>query len=270
MGALEAYGNHLRERELSASICQIYVKQAEKFLEYVGGRELTKEEVISYKEELSAQKLSAATINLYLTAINSYLHYAGRSECAVRVMRIQRKSSAENVLSREEYRRMLDYAKKSGREKYYCIMRTLALTGIRISELRFFTREALRQGTLCVCNKGKMREVYLPQSLIEELSRYCECENIREGVIFRGRNGEPINRITVYKMIVYLADMSGIPREKAHPQSFRHLFAVTYMKQYSNMAELADLLGHTSIETTRIYTLTSAEEKRRRLNEMGL
>lgn len=265
-----SYLEYLREKELAEATCQIYVTQIEKFLDYVGPRKLTKDEVLSYKKILSGQSLSTATVNLYLIAINGYLRYEGHSECAVRTVRVQRKSSAENVLSREEYQALLDYARKSGREKYYHIMRILAVTGIRISELQFFTVEALRSGKLCVYNKGKLREVYLPESLIRDLSDYCERVGIRDGIIFRGRNGGPINRVTVYKTIVYLADMVGIPKEKAHPHSFRHLFAVTYMKQYANIAELADLLGHASIETTRIYTLASREEKRRRLDELGL
>ena len=119
-------------------------------------------------------------------------------------------------------------------------------------------------------NKGKRRNVYLPRKLTGDLKRYCLHAHIDDGVIFRGNEGRPISRIAVYKMLVRLARRAGVPWEKAHPHSFRHLFAITYMQKYSNLTELADILGHSSMETTRIYTTTSAEDKRRRMNELDL
>lgn len=146
-------------------------------------------------------------------------------------------------------------------------MRTLALTGIRVSELQYITVETLETGRVQVYNKGKIRDVYLPDVLIRELKKFCREEKENDGIIFRGRGGDPINRITVYKMIAYLGDMVGIKKEKVHPHSFRHFFAISYIERYGN---LADLLGHTSIETTRIYTTSTVEEKRRKLNNLGL
>lgn len=270
MEQLKVYENYLRERELSKGTCELYLKQAELFLNYVGDRPLSKEEVFSYREELLKRKLSVSTVNLYIIAVNCYLKYAGYSDFTVRTVKVQRKNSIDNVINRREYQSMLSYAKSSGHEKYYYIMKTLALTGIRVSELKFFTVEVLQKGVTYVYNKGKIREVYLPDCLIKELMEYCGREQIKEGIIFRGKEYQPINRTTVYKMMVYLADMVGIPKEKAHPHSFRHFFAITYMEHYANLAELADILGHSNMETTRIYTTSSSEEKRRRLNCLGL
>ena len=164
---------------------------------------------------------------------------------------MQKKCSVENVISRKEYQELLNYAKSSGRKKYYYIMRTLALTGIRVSELQYITVETLETGRVQVYNKGKIRDVYLPDVLIRELKKFCREEKENDGIIFRGRGGDPI-------------------KEKVHPHSFRHFFAISYMERYGNLAELADLLGHTSIETTRIYTTSTVEEKRRKLNNLGL
>lgn len=270
MEKLEVYENYLKEMELSKGTCDLYLKQAKLFLDYVGDRPLSKEVAVSYREELLQRKLSISTVNLYLIAVNRYLKYAGCSSFVVRTVKVQKKNSVENVISRREYQSLLSYAKSSGHEKYYYIMKTLAMTGIRISELKFFTVEAMQKGMTYVYNKGKSREVYLPDCLIVELTEYCEREHLREGIIFRGKENQPISRTTVYKMMVHLADMVGVPKEKAHPHSFRHFFALTYMEHYANLAELADILGHSSIETTRIYTTSSSEEKRRRLNHLDL
>lgn len=270
MEQLTSYTNYLQEKELSKVTCELYLKQARKFLNYVDGREVTKEKVISYRKALQQQNLSVATVNLYIIAINHYLRYAGYKDCIVRTVKVQRKNSVENVINKEEYQKLLSYAKTSGHRKYYYIMKTLALTGIRVSELKFFTVEVLTQGVIHVYNKGKLREVYLSDCLIRELQNYCHEENIQEGIIFRGKENQPINRTTVYKMIAHLGDMVGIPKEKTHPHSFRHFFAITYMEHYANLAELADILGHSSIETTRIYTVSTAEEKRHRLDQLGL
>lgn len=266
----EKYEEYLWQRELAESTRKLYGKQAERFLDFLKERKITKTEVIAYKGLLQKKYQKLSTVNLYLTALNSYLRYAGYENCIVKIPRRQRRQRPDNILSVSEYREMLAWARKSGREKYYCIMRTLALTGIRISELSGCTMEALKQGRFTICNKGKSREVYLPEKLVAELREYCSGQGIREGTVFLGSTGNPISRVAVYKMLTQMAEYIGIPKKKAHPHSFRHLFAVTYMQQYSNMFELADMLGHTSLETTRIYTVTTAEEKRKKMNGLKL
>ena len=267
---LREYKDYLTQRELAEQTKNIYVKQAEIFLNYLEGRTITRKEIITYKQMLLSRGQKISTINLYIVAVNSYLKYAGYNCCTVKTLKQQNRQCPDNILSMEEYRHMLVWAKESGREKYYCIMRTLALTGIRISELSGCTVEALKQGKFLICNKGKSREVYLPEKLVTELTEYCRKERIREGVIFRGNMGKSISRTAVYKMLAQMAEFVGIPKGRVHPHSFRHLFAITYMQKYSNLFELADLLGHSSLETTRIYTATTADEKRRKINKLDL
>lgn len=263
---LEKYADYLFQKELSEGTIAIYVRQASLLLEYMDGKPITKKEMIGYKKHLLSQNKKMTTINLYIVAVNSYLKYAGYGNCTVKTERLQKSRCLENVINMEEYRNILSYAKESGRFKYYYIIRVLVFTGIRISELAFLTVEVLSLGKFIVGNKGKTREVYLPAKLVVELKDYCKMEEIENGVIFKGNQQKAISRIAVYKMLVYMADMAGVEKKKAHPHSFRHLFAITYMKQYADLTELADILGHSSLETTRIYTTTTAEEKRSKLD----
>lgn len=267
---MEEYRAYLFRKELSAGTEEIYVRQACMLLDFLNGRAITKEEMIAYKKYLSEKGLAVSTLNLYIVAANSYLKYAGHEDCRVKTQQIQRRQSLENIISMEEYRRLLAYAKESGREKYYYIMKTLALTGIRISELQFFTVEILDKEMIIVNNKGKSREVYLPDKLLKELRDYCSKEKIESGAIFKGNRTGQISRIGVYKMLARMAAQLGIAKEKVHPHSFRHLFAITYMNRYGNLSELSDILGHSSLETTRIYAATSIQEKRRKMEELGL
>lgn len=266
---MEEYREYLVQRELSENTIRIYVRQAELLLRHLNGKAVTKTVILEYKKYLLGQKKKASSTNLYITAINSYLKYAGREECTVRTERVQRNRSLENVLSIEEYHKILSYAKESGREKYYYIIRTLAFTGMRVGELAFLTVEVLERGVFPVENKGKTREIYLPDRLVKELTAYCRENEITTGSIFRGNGGKPIHRVAVYRMLIKLADLTGVEKRKAHPHSYRHLFALTYMKKYADITELADLLGHSSLETTRIYTTTTAEEKRKKLGTLG-
>lgn len=265
---IKNYREYLRQQELSENTIQIYVRQAKLLLQYLGERTATKKILLEYKKHLLAQNRKITSTNLYIVAVNNYLKYAGLKECTVKTERIQRQRCLENVISMEEYQELLSCAKASGREKYYHIIRVMVFTGIRVSEFSFLTVEVLPLGRFSVGNKGKTRDVYLPDRLVSELTEYCRTEQITSGVIFRGNRGKAIHRASIYKMLIRLAGMAGIEKQKAHPHSFRHLFALTYMKQYADLTDLADLLGHSSLETTRIYTTTTAEEKRSRLNNL--
>lgn len=264
------YEEYLYQKELSARTVQIYLIQLDRFWDFLGKRPISKKETVAYKASMREKGWKVTTVNLYTVAINSYLLYSNHTECVLRTERVQRRQCPDNVLSGREYHRLLEYARQIGNEKYYCIMRTLALTGIRISELSGCSVESLKNGKFTISNKRKTREVYLPPKLIKDLEKYCQMSNINSGPIFLGNCGKAINRISVYKMLINMAGEAEIPREKVHPHSFRHLFAITYMKTYSNLFELADILGHSSLETTRIYTASSAEEKRTRINCLEL
>lgn len=267
---IEGYKEYLQEAELSENTIRVYLKQARDFQDFLDGRVISKKETVAYKNHLLNQGREKTSTNLYIVAVNSFLKYAGFGECVLKTERIQKRQCPENILSREEYDKMLSYARESGRDKYYCIMRTLALTGIRVGELGDCTVEALSSGKFMTSNKGKTREIYLPDKLIRDLMEYCRNSHIKSGSIFLGNAGRAIGRTAVYKMLVHLADIVGVPKEKAHPHSFRHLFAVTYMEQFSNLFELADILGHSNLETTRVYTITTGEAKREKMNLLSL
>lgn len=267
---MKNYAEYLTEAELSERTKEIYVREAMRLEEYLSDSGITKKRLIEYKMHMESLCYAATTQNLHIVAVNRYLRYLGHPECVLKTNRMQGRQSLQDILTVKEYKMLLHYAKESGREKYYVIMRTLAMTGIRIGELKYFTSEVLDKEAILVTNKKKTREICMPDKLIEELRLYCSHEKIESGSIFQGRQGSPINRTTVYKMLRHLADMTGIAKSKVHPHNFRHLFALTYMENYANLFELADLLGHSSLETTRIYVRSTMKEKRQRINELGL
>lgn len=265
----EEYENFLRDEELAEGTICIYLRQAKLLTEELKGGAFTKEWLLSYRNRMKKEKISDATLNLHIIALNRYLKYISKEDCLLKTQKVQKQRNLENVLSREEYQTMLRCARGTGRIKYYYIMKTMASTGIRVSELMYFTVESIGENHIYVRNKGKSRDIYLPGGIQKELAGYCRLEGIREGIIFRGKGAGGITREAVYQMMQRMAVEAGIPRQKVHPHSFRHLFARTYMDYYGNIAELADILGHSSLETTRIYTACSVEEKRKRMEELG-
>lgn len=267
---IKEYESYLREQELAEGTIGIYVRYAKQIEEYMQKTGASKQAVLDYKQELKRKKVAAATFNLAIISVNKYLKFIGYEKYTVKTQKIQRRKSLENVISIDEYAKMLQEVKNGKRIKYYYIMKTLAMTGIRVGELKYLTVETLQKKKILVINKGKMREIYLPDGLIRKLEEYCERANIKSGVIFKGNAEKPIGRTSVYKMLVRIGIDAGIPKEKVYPHSFRHLFAVTYMNHYGNLTELADILGHSNLETTRIYTLSTVEEKRKRMDNIGL
>lgn len=224
----------------------------------------------AYRQQLTSQ-YAVSSVNLKIISVNRYLRWMGYENLTLMSERVQASSSLERVITGNDYWRMLKYAEDTGRSKMRCLMRTIALTGIRVSELEYITVEAVMQGSAEVCNKGKYRCIYLPPKLCEELMEYIHQESIAKGVVFYGRqNGKVITASGVWRNLRYIACHAGVPLENVFPHSFRHLFAKTYMNQIGDITELSDLLGHTRLETTRIYTRTTADEKRGRLEKIGL
>lgn len=267
---LTAYGNYLAGTEKAENTTALYIREAAAFIQYIGDKTVTKTLVMEYKDELMEKYSKPSTINAKIIAINSYLKFTGQGACTVKTIKLQSRQCLENVLSRREYNKMLEYVLESGRKKHYLIMRTLALTGCRIGELEGVTIQALADGGYKIRNKGKIRDIYLPDKLVKELEDYCREKGIQKGYVFTGRKGKPITSNGVYRMMQKIADMTGVPLEKAHPHSLRHLFALTYIDTYNNIGELADILGHSSLEITRIYLSSSREEKRNKMNRLNL
>lgn len=270
MKTLSEYQRYLKGQELAEATVAVYLRITKEFVRFVGGRCLDKKVVLDYKRNLEQEPLAMTTKNQHIIAVNRYLRYLGHPECVIKTYRIQRQASLVNVMDDADYRRMLGYAKRNGDEKYYAIMKTLALTGIRVSELSYITVGNIEEGYILVSNKGKVREIFLPDSLVELLKTYCANQGITEGSVFQGREGKPISREAVWQKINRIAQKAGIDRKKAHPHGFRHYFALRYLKQYSNMFELADILGHESLETTRIYASATVEAKRQRMEMLDI
>lgn len=265
---IKKYRNELIQQELSVNTVNAYLQAVEDFLRITGKKRITKKLVVQYKAQLE-RKYAVNTINLKIIAINKFLKFIGKEDCTVKTLRYQRKS-LENVINDEEYHRLLSYAATRKNKKYYMIIRTLAMTGIRISELQYVTVEAARRGGTVVKNKGKHREIYFPRELQAALLEYCGHIGIRSGIIFSGSKGGAISREAVWRGLKRYAKRAGIHEANVYPHSFRHHFALVYMEKYSNLLELADILGHSNLSTTRIYTSSSKEDKRRRMGDLGL
>lgn len=265
---LDEYETYLYQQELSGATIAVYLREAEKFLKFVNERCIDKSLVLAYKKCMMEQQLAVATVNQHIIAVNRYLRYSGYSNCVIKTKRVQRHTSIRNVISESDYLRLLEYARKTEDDKYYAIMKTLALTGIRVSELQYITVGNMETGHIIVENKGKIREVFLPDCLIRILKEYCSRHHITTGSVFRGNTGNPISRAAIWNKINRMAEKAGVDRKKGHPHGFRHYFALLYMKNYSNLFELADILGHSSLETTRIYAMATVEDKRERMGQL--
>lgn len=263
------YEEELERQNLAASTIQTYLRSARQFIDFIAGQAVSGRLVREYSRFMEQRHFKASTINLNLIAINKFLRFCHYGDCTIKVERLPQRQSLNHVLEPKDYHKLLKHAKQSGREKYYFLMKTLAKTGIRISELSYITVEACNKGVTQVHNKGRFRDVYLPDGLIAELRQYCRREKIESGSIFIGNKGTPVSRKAVWKMLKKLASEAGVDECKVHPHAFRHYFSLSYMNQYGNIFELADFLGHANVETTRIYSKSTVEQKRKRLDTIG-
>lgn len=263
---IKEYEEYLTQCKLSRNTMDVYMRCARNYESYFNQNGNLAD--IDQYVELLKSKYKIGTVNLYIIATNKYLKFKGETENQGKIVKTQHTRSLENIISLAEYNALMEYAKETGRSKYYLIMLTLAYTGIRISELRYFQVDFIGDGHISVTNKGKTREIYIPEHLVDKLQNYCKKNNIMEGAIFRGNSENSISRVAVWQMLQKFADMLGIPKEKVHPHSFRHFFAKCYINKYGNLSELADILGHSSLEITRIYTMTTIEEKRVKMNAL--
>lgn len=268
--SLKKYKSYLKDQELSESTIASYLRYVRRFLNYLQGRPIEKQITLQFRDDFESRQKKLSTVNLATVAVNRYLQYLGKEGCMIKTKKYQHRRSLEHVITVEEYHKLLAYARENGQEKYYAIMKTLALTGIRISELSSITVQALEQGYTVVQNKGKTREIYFSDSLVDLLKEYCLKQGITQDVIFRGNRGKELCREAVWKQLKILAERAGVTKEKVYPHSFRHFFALNYMKHFSNIFELADILGHSSLETTRIYLADSIEQRRKKMEELDI
>lgn len=260
------------EDEKAKSTLAKYRHNVEAFLEWLPeDAEICKTVVIDFKRHLlEDQQFRTNTINNYIIAVNKFLYWCGVDDCKVKQLKKQHAASNSEILSLTDYKRLLRYARKMGQEDTYLIMKILAMTGIRIEELSFFTVENLKSNYIHVRNKGKERSIIIRQDLARELRQYCRSKGIKEGVIFSCKTkGKLMAKSTIWRRMKKIAGAAKVRKNKVHAHSFRHLFAKTFLEEYNgSIAELADILGHNSLETTRIYAKTTDEEKRRKLERI--
>lgn len=268
---LTTYQLYLTEMEKSQATIEKYLRDIRTFVRWLGSEaEITKERVIAYKQWLKEHyKISSA--GSMLIALNRYLKYLGHHECCVKRIKIQQQGfSAQKELSREELRRLVDTARKEGNEQLALMIETIAGTGIRISELTSITAEAVQSGRAEVWCKGKSRQIYLTHELRRRLRHFCKTRRLKSGPVFVSRSGRPLDRSNIWKQMKRLSVRAGVDPEKVFPHNLRHLFARTYYKKHKDIAYLADILGHASINTTRIYTRTACENHLKLLESLGL
>ena len=260
---LPQFAKDLRLSEKSPNTITKYLCDVRKFVDFIPEEEeITKEHVLAYKEQLCSGKYKTSSINTYLVNLNHFHRWAIGPGLSVKEIKTQQKSSISDVVSSSDAKRLLRYAKKRNREDIYLIMKILSITGIRISELEYFTVENIQKHHFKAFNKGKEREILLTQELARELRKYCRDQHIHEGKIFT------LSIPTIWRQMKKTAGEAKVSLDKVHPHSFRHLFAKEFMEQYNNVLDLADILGHRSLETTRIYTRSSLDEKRKKLENM--
>lgn len=268
---IRRYADHLREQERSAATIQKYAHDLTALLEYLQGEALTKALMIGWKEALSADH-APITVNSMLVAVNGFLRFMGWHALTVRLLKIQRPLFREEQreLSKDEYARLVDAAQRAGDERLALILQTICATGIRVSELRFISAEAVRSGRAEVCNKGKRRTVFLPDRLRRLLKTYLKKQKITAGAVFVTRTGRPLDRSNIWRAMKALCKSAEVEPSKVFPHNLRHLFARAYYALEKDLARLADILGHSSINTTRIYTMESGTVHARQIGRMGL
>ncbi len=271
---IDRYGQYLREEERSHATVEKYLRDVRKFREYLclsGRNELDKETVLQYKQYLN-EHYKTTSANSMLAAINSFFEYLGCEEYKVKLFRIQRIvfSEPERELTEKDYERLVQAAERKGDSRMSMLLQTIGSTGIRISELRFVTVESLASGRAYIYNKGKSRIALLPVELTRMLKNYCKKEKITQGSIFVTKSGKPMDRSNISKKMKELGREAGVDERKVFPHNFRHLFARIFYRIEKDVVRLMDLLGHSSINTTRIYTMTTEEQPRRQMSRMKM
>lgn len=262
---------YLIEEEKSASTVDKYIRDVAAFINWLNGRKADKKSVLEYKNMLM-EKYAPASVNAALSSLNSFFSYKDWNCLKVKTIKIQRQifSCKKTELTKREYERLLDEAFKEGNKRLYYLMQAICATGIRVSEHRFITVESLKTGYAYINCKGKMRTVIFPKQLCRMLLKYTDSIGITTGSVFVSKKGKPIDRSNIWRDMKKLCHSSGISREKVFPHNLRHLFARTYYSIQKDVVRLADILGHSSINTTRIYTMEQGDIHRKQIQKLGL
>lgn len=268
---IKEYLVYLVKDEKSLATQKQYYREILRFFEYLNFQSYTKEDVICYKEKLK-KDYQPVSVNAKIAALNSFFTFTGQSECKVKQLKIQRRAFClkEKELTKQEYFRLVNAAKQRKNEKLSLILQTICGTGIRVSELCFITVEAVKRGEAVVKLKGKNRVILIGGKLRKLLLNYSGREGIASGTVFITKSGKPLDRSNIWKMMKGLCEAAHVDSRKVFPHNLRHLFARCFYGIDKDIAKLADVLGHSSINTTRIYIISSGQEHRKQMESMGL
>ena len=262
----------LKSEEKSENTLEKYLRDVRAFAAYLGGAAVTKETVIAYKNKLLSENYAVRSVNSMLASLNSLFAFLGWTDCRVKSIKLQRQiyCSEERELTKAEYMRLVNTAKQKGNERLNLILQTICGTGIRVSELQYITVEAVKCGEAIVSLKGKTRTIFIVRELQKKLLRYAAEQGISSGTIFITRTGRPLSRTNIWREMKGLCEQAGVNPQKVFPHNLRHLFARVFYGIEKDIAKLADILGHSSINTTRIYIISTGDEHRRRMEHMRL
>lgn len=268
---IDRYLTHLREQERSAATLQKYRHDLNELCGYLHNAPLNKSALIDWKE-LLISKYAPATVNSMLIAVNGYLRFYGWQGLFVKLLKVQKALFIDESkeLTKAEYDRLVQEAQRKNNERLALVIQTICATGIRVSELRFITVESVQNGRVEISSKGKRRMVFLPDKLRQLLRNYVRKQKKTAGVVFTTRTGRPLDRSNIWRDMKGLCESAGVAPEKVFPHSLRHLFARTFYSLERDLSRLADILGHSSIVTTRIYTAESGTIHARQMGRLGL
>ena len=269
---LDKFENYLNFEEYAVGSIDKYIRDVKKFAEWIGDNDITKGAVLSWKKQLLSVGYSPVTINSMLVSVNCLLKFLGKSECKVKSLRVQRRifRNAERELTKEEYVRLVETARNNGKERLALLMETICATGIRVSEVKAITVEAIERGRAEIYLKGKIRIILLPNKLCRRLKKYAQKKKIASGEIFLTRSGKSISRRQIWSEMKKVCKLALVAATKVFPHNLRHLFARAFYQAYHDIVKLADVLGHSSIETTRIYLVSTSVEHSHKLENLEL
>ena len=251
---------------------EAYLRSLTRFAEWADGRTITKELAMEWKTALAEAGYRPISVNAMLAAVNKFFTCMGREDCKVKYLKLQRQMfrKSEKDLSKEEYQRLVQAAHEKGDLRMELILETICATGIRVGELKYITVEAVRAGVAEIALKGKIRTILLPHRLCRKLQKYAKKQKIASGKIFLTQDGLPVSRQSIWTRMKALCGPAGVERTKVFPHNLRSLFARSFYGSCHDVVRLADVLGHSSIETTRIYLMSTGKEYLRQLDKLGL
>ena len=269
---ISVFAVYLKSEEKSENTIEKYIRDIRAFANYVDEAEINKETVIAYKNKLVSDNYAVRSINSMVASLNCLFSFLGWADVKVKSIKLQRQiyCPEEKELTKAEYMRLVNTAKQKGNERLNLLIQTICGTGIRVSELQYITVEAVKCGEAVVSLKGKTRSVFIVRELQKKLLRYAAEQNIKTGIIFITRSGKPMSRTNIWREMKNLCEQASVNPGKVFPHNLRHLFARTFYGIEKDIAKLADILGHSSINTTRIYIITTGNEHQKQLENMRL